>query len=247
MFRFGIEVNYPIFFFSSKLFMPISRTTFLVALASALILPLFEASAAQLSSAETNQLLANLQQHRAKFPSLSADFTEEKVTRLLQKPVVNQGTISFQVPNKFRRELRGSNPSLTVSNGQRLWIYYPNFKEAELYPLGQRAFFDDAIAALTAGLNFQQVAEFYRYSAFREPGGYRLVLTPKSGGLKRMLRELSVWVDDNYKIDRTVAVLTKDDRITTTYRNQRPTPLPASTFEYTPPADANVTQPLGKK
>lgn len=224
----------------------ISRTTFLAVLASALILPLFPAAADQLSAPETTQLLAKLQAHRAKFPSLTADFTEEKVTRLLQKPVVNQGTISFQVPNKFRRELRGSNPSLTVSNGNRLWIYYPNFKEAELYPLGQKAFFDDAIAALTAGLNFQQVADFYRYSAFSEPGGYRLVLVPKSGGLKRMLRELTIWVDEDYKIDKTVAVLTKDDRVTTTYRNQKPTPLPTSTFDYTPPADANVTQPLGK-
>lgn len=224
----------------------ISRAAFLGALASAFLLPLTPVSAAPLSKDETTQLLSNLQAHRAKFPSLTADFTEEKVTRLLQKPVVNKGTISFQVPNKFRRELKGSNPSLTVSNGQRLWIYYPNFKEAELYPLGQKAFFDDAIAALTAGLNFQQVAEFYRYSAFRESGGYRLVLIPRSGGLKRMLRELTIWVDDEYKIDKTVAVLTKEDRVTTSYRNQRPTPLAASTFEYTPPADANVTQPLGK-
>ncbi len=246
MFRSGIDLNTSTSAFSI-LPMPISRTSFLLVLAGALILPFFSASAAQLSNAETNQLLANLQQHRTKFPSLTADFTEEKITRLLQRPVVNQGTLSFQIPNKFRRELKGSNPSLTVSNGQRLWIYYPNFKEAELYQLGQRAFFDDAIAALTAGLNFQQVAEFYRYSAFRESGGYRLVLTPKSGGLKRMLRELTIWVDDEYKIDKTIAILTKDDRVTTTYRNQRPTPLPASTFEYNPPAGANVTQPLGKR
>jgi chaperone LolA len=226
--------------------MLIPRSTFLATLATAVLLPFFSTVAAPMSAPETTQLLAKLQEHRAKFPSLTADFTEEKVSRLLQKPVVNQGVISFQIPNKFRRELRGSNPSLTVSNGQRLWIYYPNFKEAELYPLGQKAFFDDAIAALTAGLNFQQVAEFYRYSAFREQGGYRLVLAPKSGGLKRMLRELTIWVDDEYKIDKTVAVLTKDDRVTTSYRNQRPTPLAASTFDYNPPADANVTQPLGK-
>lgn len=224
----------------------ILRPLLLLALATALIPSAFSASPGELSAPETAQLLTHLQEHRAKFPSLTADFIEEKVTRLLQKPVVNQGTISFHVPNKFRRELRGSNPSLTVSNGEKLWIYYPNFKEAELYPLGQRAFFDDAIAALTAGLNFQQVADYYRYTAFREGDGYRLVLIPKSGGLKRMLRELSVWVDNEYKIDKTVAVLTKDDRITTTYRNQRPTPIPASTFDYTPPADAHVSQPLGK-
>ena len=202
--------------------------------------------AAELSTAETEALLNKLQQHRAKFPSLTADFTEEKTTHLLANPLTSKGTLAFQVPNKFRRELKGNSPSLTVSNGQKLWIYYPNFKEAELYTLGERAFFDDSIAALTAGLNFQNVAAFYRTQAFREAAGYRLVLAPKSGGLKRMLRELSVWVDDDFKIQRTEATLPKSDHITTTYRNQRPVALPASTFEFTPPPDAHISQPLGK-
>src|SRR4051812_32597434 len=77
---------------------------------SAVAVTMATAPAAELAAPETAQLLANLQEHRAKFPSLTADFTEEKTTHLLQKPLVNQGTLSFQVPNKFRRELRGSNP-----------------------------------------------------------------------------------------------------------------------------------------
>src|SRR5262249_23551731 len=148
--------------------------------------------------------------------------------------------------NKFRRELRGSNPSIMVSNGQKVWIYYPNFKEAELYPLGQRQFFDDAIEALTAGLNFQHVAEYYRYSASSETDGYRLVLIPKSGGLKRIVKELTVYVDSAYKIERTITVLPKGDQVITNYRNQRPTALSPAVFDYTPPADAHVSQPLGK-
>jgi hypothetical protein len=50
-----------------------------------------------------------LQRHRAKFPSLTADFTEEKTTHLLNKPLIGNGTIAFQTPNKFRRELKGNN------------------------------------------------------------------------------------------------------------------------------------------
>ncbi len=164
----------------------------------------------------------------------------------MQKPVVSSGTLAFQAPNKFRRELRGNSPSLMVSNGEKLWMYYPNFKEAELYPLGQQKFFDQAIEALTAGLNFQNVAGFYRTTAAREAGGYKLVLTPRSGGIKRILQEITVWVDETYKIQKTVALLPKGDEIVTTYRNQRPAPLPASTFDYVPPAEAHVSQPLGK-
>jgi chaperone LolA len=204
------------------------------------------ADAAQLSADETADLLKSLQVHRTKNPSLVADFTEQKASRLLAQPLVSHGTLSFQAPDKFRRELQGNNPSTTVSNGKQMWIYYPNFKEAELYQLGQRAFFDDAIAALTAGLNLQHVSDFYGIKAFREENKHRLVLTPRTSGLRRLLKELTVWLEPDLTIDRTEALLPKGDRVVTNYRNPRSTPVAASAFEFTPPKDANVTQPLGK-
>jgi chaperone LolA len=204
--------------------------------------------AADLPPAETQALLKSLQEQRAKSPSLTADFVEEKTSHLLTKPLVSSGTISFQIPNKFRREVTGKNPSITVSNGQKLWIYYPGFKEAELYTIGQKAYFDDSVAALTAGLNFQNIEKFFTYKASREGTGstYRIHLTPRSGGLKRMVKELEVLVDEDAKIQRTETILPKGDRVVTTYKNQRPTPLPASTFDFTPPPDAHISQPLGK-
>ncbi|MEP6668399.1 MAG: outer membrane lipoprotein carrier protein LolA [Chthoniobacter sp.] len=207
----------------------------------------FSLRAADLAPAETQALLKNLQEHRAKFPSLSADFVEERTSHLLNKPLTSEGNMAFQVPNKFRREVTGKSPNITVSNGQKLWIYYPNFKEAELYTLGQKSFLDDSIAALTAGLNFQRVDQFYTVKATRETQGYRLALTPRSSGLKRMVKEVTVWVGDDLKIDRSETILApKGDSIITTYKNQRPTPLSPGIFDFTPPADAHISQPLGK-
>ncbi len=207
------------------------------------VLPL---PAADLSPAEAQTVLRTLEEHRAKSPSLTAEFTEEKTSHLLTKPLVSSGTISFQVPNKFRREVTGKNPSITVSNGQKLWIYYSGFKEAELYTMGQKAYFDDSVAALTAGLNFQNIEKFFTYKASRESasGPYRIQLTPRSGGLKRMVKELEVWVDEDAKILRTETILPKGDKVVTTYKNQRAASLPASTFDFTPPADAHISQPL---
>jgi len=202
--------------------------------------------AAELSPADTQSLMKNLQENRAKFPSLSAEFTEERTSHLLNKPLSSEGNIAFQVPNKFRREITGRSPSITVSNGQKLWIYYPNFKEAELYTLGQKAFFDDSIAALTAGLNFQRVEQFFTVKATHDDHQYHIALTPRGSGLKRMVKELTVWVDDDYKIVRTETILPKGDNIVTTYRNQRATTLSPSIFDFTPPAEAHISQPLGK-
>jgi len=190
-------------------------------------------------------LLDKLREQRAQFPAMTADFAEERVTRLLKKPIRGSGTIAFQAPNKFRRELKGSSPSLTVCNGAELWIYYPNFKEAEHYTVGQKQFFDDSLAALTAGLNFQDLERFFRVSPSRDGTGWRFVLTPKSSGLRRLLTSLTVQLNTDGIVERTEALLPKGDRVTTTYKNVRFAKKVDAGFDFRPPADAHVSRPLG--
>jgi chaperone LolA len=200
------------------------------------------APAQELSGTEQKALLTQLQQKRAEMPAI----TEEKTTRLLAKPIVSTGTLAFQAPNKFRRELTGANPSTTVCNGQELWIYYPNFKEAEQYTLGQKQFFDDSLAALTAGLNFQDVDRFFRVAVAREGAGYRVTLTPKTSGLKRILAGLVVSLDSDGVIQRTDAQLPKGDKVVTVYRNVRTAKQSDAKFEFSPPSGVKVSNPLGK-
>ena len=76
--------------------------------------------AEKLSADEQKTLVAKLQSQRAQLPSLSAEFSEERTTRLVNKPIVSSGTIAFQAPNKFRREVKGNSPSLAVCNGAEL-------------------------------------------------------------------------------------------------------------------------------
>lgn len=185
------------------------------------------ARAAELTAPERAALLEKLHVLRATYPSMQAEFTEEKTSHLLNRPLTTVGTVSFEVPDKFRREVKGNSPSLTVSNGKTLWIYYPAFKTAELYTLGQRAFFDDSISALTAGLNFQHIDEFYNVRAFTEDGGgYRFELTPKRPSLRRVLQKLTVWMDADLKAQKTEVILPKGDSVATTYKNARRLPLP---------------------
>jgi len=70
----------------------------------------------------------------------------------MKKPVVSSGTVWFQPPNKFRREVKGNSPSVTVSDGRELWIYYLNFKSAERYPLGKGSPLDATVAAINSAL-----------------------------------------------------------------------------------------------
>ncbi len=200
-----------------------------------------------LTDAEKKDLLARLDALKAKYPSLSARFTETRSSQLLREPAKSEGTLAFKTPNKFRREVGGTSPSLTVSNGKVLWLYYPQFKDAQLFTLGQRAMFDDAMAALTAGLNFGQVEHFYHLAAAHDTdGGYRITLTPKKSNLKRIVKQLVILLDRDLNVRRTDLTMPKGDEVVTHYTQTRRDPLPDSTFEFTPPPDATVTRPLGK-
>jgi outer membrane lipoprotein carrier protein len=202
-----------------------------------------------LSPAEVKNLLARIRQERAAAPQVQADFQEEKTMRLMNKPIVSSGKVSFQMPNKFRREVKGSSPSVTVSDGQQLWIYYPHFKSIERYSLGKRSPLDSVIAALNTALNLENVEGSFHIAATKiDPpkAGYELDLTPRSPSMKRMFQKLKVQINDDLLLQRTEMLQPNGDRIVTVYSNQTRAPIPASTFEFTPPAGTEVSSPLGR-
>ena len=205
--------------------------------------------AAPLSPAEVKTLLARIRQERASAPQVQADFQEEKTMRLMNKPIVSSGKVSFQMPNKFRREVKGSSPSVTVSDGQQLWIYYPNFKSAERYSLGKRSPLDSVIAAINTALNLENVEGSFHIAATKiDPpkAGYELDLTPRSPSMKRMFQKLKVQINDDLLLQRTEMLQPNGDRIVTVYSNQTRAPIPASAFEFTPPAGTEMSSPLGR-
>ena len=204
------------------------------------------ASAEPLAPPDVKALLGRIREKRSASPQMQADFQEEKTMKMMNKPISSSGKVWFQSPDKFRRELRGNAPSTTVSNGQQLWIYYPKFQSAEKYTLGKRSPLDAGIAAITASLNLQDVEQTYNITASREGSGYVLQLTPKTAALKKMLQQFTIRMDESLEVKRTEMLQPNGDRIVTTYTNESRAPIPATTFEFTPPAGTTVTTPLGR-
>jgi chaperone LolA len=216
----------------------------LAAIALILLAPL--ASAEPLSPADLKSLLARIREKRAAAPQVQADFQEEKTVHMLSKPITSSGKMWFQAPNKFRREAKGNSPSITVSDGQHLWIYYPKFQSAEHYSLGKRSPLDAGIAAITASLNLENVEATYHITATKEADGYQMQLTPRNPSMKRFLQTFSIRMNNDLQVARTEMTQPNGDHIVTTYSNETRVPIPASTFEFTPPAGTDVTTPLGR-
>ena len=166
--------------------------------------------------------------------------------RLMKKPIVSSGRVWFQPPNKFRREVKGNSPSLTVSNGQQLWIYYPNFKSAEHYSIGSRSPLDSIITAINSALNLENVENTFDITGAKIDNGYELDLTPRTPSMKRIFQKLHLRIDDKLRAERTEILQLNGDRIVTNYSNQTRTPVPPSKFEFTPPSGTDITTPLGR-
>jgi outer membrane lipoprotein carrier protein len=200
------------------------------------------AKSAPLSEVDLKNLLAAIRQNR----SAQADFQEQRVIQLMKKPVLSSGTVWFQPPNKFRREVKGNSPSITVSDGRNLWIYYPNFKSAERYPLGKGSPLDATVAAINSALNLENIETSFNISATKSDTGHELALLPRTAAMKRVFQKLDLRINDKFRVDRTDMLLPNSDRIVTIYSNQTRAAIPASTFEFKPPQGTEVTTPLGQ-
>ena len=191
------------------------------------------AQAEPLAPSEVKALLDQIRAKRASAPQVQADFQEEKTVHLMN-------------PNKFRREVHGNSPSITISDGQQLWIYYPKFQSAEHYSLGKHSPLDAGIAALTAALNLENVENSYRITGSKQDSGYQLQLAPRNPSLKRLLKTFEIQMNASLQAQRTEMVQPNGDRIVTVYSNESRAPIPSATFEFTPPAGTAVTTPLGR-
>ena len=195
-----------------------------------------------LSSDELKNLLASIRQNR----SNQANFQEQRVIRLMKNPVQSSGTVWFQTPNKFRREVKGTSPSTTVSDGRDLWIYYPNFKSAERYPLGKGSPLDATVAAINSALNLENIESSFNVTAAKSDNRHELQLLPRTAAMKRVFQKLDLRINSEFRVERTDMLLPNGDRILTNYSNQKRAGIPASTFEFKPPAGTEVTTPLGQ-
>ena len=200
------------------------------------------AKSAPTSDSELKNLLAAIRQNR----TTQADFQEERVIRLMKKPVTSSGRIWFEPPNKFRREVKGNSPSITVSDGRELWIYYPNFKSAERYPLGKGSPLDATVAAINSALNLENIETSFNVTASKTENGNELQLLPRTAAMKRVFQKLDLRINDKFRVERTDMQLPNGDRIVTAYSNQTRAAIPPSTFEFKPPAGTEVTTPLGQ-
>src|SRR6266436_5026694 len=192
-------------------------------------------NASPMAPSDIDQLIQKLQAVHNSQPSLQANFREERHLAMLKDPIVNEGKVWFTLPDKIRREIGGKTPSTTVIDGRKMSIYYPNYQQVEVYDLEKRPMLKDSLRALTAGLNFSEIANYYDIAGSRNGNEYQITLTPKTASVRKLVKSVDLTIDENLTPIRVVVHDNKGQVFTETYTNVRRETLPASTFEFSPP------------
>ena len=190
---------------------------------------------------EVEALLARLTDSRSG-SGMQANFREERRLALMEKPVVETGTVSFLPPDMFRREVNGG--SLTICNGDTLWIFYPQFGEVEKYTLSSNRRLRESISAMTSSFGLQELAKNYRVEASQIADGYTIKLYPKTSSLRRAVSEIHVDISNQLYAKRVEIFGADGDRTTITFSGERKAKLSPEDFRFQPPAGVRVSEPM---
>ena len=198
-------------------------------------------NAQELSPKEVETFLSRLSESRGG-AAMQANFREERRLALMNKPVIETGTVSFLPPDKFRRQVDGG--SLTVCDGDTLWLFYPQFGEAEKYTLSSNRPLRESVAAMTSGFGLQNLSKNYDVQAWKTPDGHHAKLTPKTSSLRKAVTEIQVDISNEFSAKRLEIVGTEGDRTFITFSNERRVNLSPENFRFQPPEGVRVSEPL---
>lgn len=209
------------------------------------LLPILFATSAlcaqELSPKEVEAFLSRLSEARGG-TAVQANFREERRLALMTKPIVETGKVAFLPPDKFRREVDGG--SLTVCDGNVLWLYYPQFGEVEKYTLSSNRSVRESVAAMTSGFGLQNLSKNYSLRISKTADGYIAKLTPKISSLRKAVAEIEVDIASDLSVRRVEILGSEGDRTLITFSNERRANLSSEDFRFRPPKGVRVSEPL---
>jgi outer membrane lipoprotein-sorting protein len=205
-----------------------------------LLIAISTVQAQELTAKEVDALLARLAERRGG-SAMQANFREERRLAVMEKPVIESGTVSFLPPDMFRREVNGG--SLTVCDGETLWLFYPQFREAEKYTLSSNRSLRESVSAMTSGIGLQNLPRNYRVQAWRTPNGYKITLNPKTTSLRKAVSEIRVDISDQLFAKRLDIIGAEGDRTAITFSDERRVNLSPESFHFQPPEGVRVSEP----
>jgi len=204
-------------------------------------------------AADTNAVITGWLAAQTNVQTFNADFVQTRRLKTLTQPLTATGHLWFAQPNQFRWELRTPSQTIALRQAQEMWVIYPLLKRAERYPLDSKApgEWRDALALLEAGFPRDRRAFDSRFrvlSLIETNGNWQLDLQPTSAFARKMMKRINVGLATNdFKLTSTELEFVDGSVMRNDFTNAvLNAGFGKEVFDWKPPADFKVTQPLGK-
>jgi len=200
------------------------------ALALALLLFLPAAAAAD-ARAALDRFLDGLETFTADFTQTLTDETDF----VLQEA---EGRLSLGLPDRLRWEIREPFEQWIVADGEQLWTYDPELRQATVRPVGQ-ALESTPMALLTQP---HRLDERFAVSEDVLDEGLRLVLVPRTREADFTRLELDLTHEGQWLGMAFLDVFGQRTEVRL-HETQRNPPLPAAEFQFDPPPGTDIYRP----
>jgi len=207
----------------------------------------------KLFAADTNAVLDAWFAAQSKLHSWSADFVQTRTLKTLTQPLVADGHVDFSMPDEFRWQIGRPARTIALGGGDSMYVIYPLLKRAEHYPMGQNTpkQWRDMMSLLQAGFPHSRTefaAQFQVQSLTETNGTWLLALSPQSAFARQMMPELRLGLATNdYSLVSTEMIFVDGSQMRSDFTNAVVNPpLDKKLFEWAPPADYQVTEPLAR-
>ena len=144
------------------------------------------------------ELLAGTRGKIESLRTLRAKIVQQKSLSMLLSPVVSEGEFLYKKGAKFVWHYLPPDESVTVSDGSRVWLYYPAFSRAELYDLKRfkkkSRLFDKLCLGFERPL-CDLSDSFFIDLICSDESTFEVSLKPKDEGMGRLIREFYIRID----------------------------------------------------
>ena len=187
---------------------------------------------------------------QSRVTNLVANITQTKTLKVFQQPIVSEAKLWFHRPNLFRWEVVKPVPSLTISDGKWLWMYYPEFQQAERYLMNDPRLGSSPFRALSASLggNPASLTNSCDVTVLTSAQFYRMDVAPRDPKERQFLSRLVLDFDrKTLLVARTGMESPNGDRTENEYKDSNINqPLDDALFHFVPPSNVKVVSPFGK-
>lgn len=192
--------------------------------------------------------MALLEKTRAKIERLTsvrARFTQKKNLAMLAEPVSSRGEFLYMKGGKFSWHYEPPDESLTVSNGEKIWLYIPALAQVEVYDV--RVFKQKSRVFEKLCMGFERplcdLAESFSIGLIsNSEADFEIRLVPKEESVARAVSELHVLISKESGLPVRITTLDSggDETVVTFTHTDVNPEIDDSAFVFSPPRGVTV-------